>query len=39
MPLAAVRATREAKVTRGGERLPAIAGVPMQGERVGRRDL
>jgi hypothetical protein len=36
MPLAAVRATREAKVTRGGERLPAIAGVPMEGERVGR---
>ena len=34
VPLAAVRATREATVKRGGERLPAIAGVPMQGERV-----
>ena len=35
VPLAAVRATREASVKRGGERLPAIAGVPMPGERVG----
>ena len=35
MPLAAVRATREVTVKRGGERLPAIAGVPMAGERVG----
>jgi predicted YcjX-like family ATPase len=34
MPLAAVRATREVFVKRSGERLPAIAGVPMQGERV-----
>jgi predicted YcjX-like family ATPase len=34
-PLAAVRATREANVNRGGERLPAIAGVPMSGEEVG----
>jgi predicted YcjX-like family ATPase len=32
--LAAVRATREVSVKRGGERLPAIAGVPMPGERV-----
>jgi predicted YcjX-like family ATPase len=34
--LAAVRATREVAVTRSGEKLPAIAGVPMAGERVGR---
>jgi predicted YcjX-like family ATPase len=34
VPLAAVRATREATVRRGGEKLPAIAGVPMAGERV-----
>jgi predicted YcjX-like family ATPase len=34
--LAAVRATREVMVNRGGEKLPAIAGVPMEGERVGR---
>ena len=33
--LAAVRATREGTVSRGGETLPAIAGVPMAGERVG----
>lgn len=35
VPLAAVRATKEASVKRGGERLPAIAGVPMPGEEVG----
>ncbi len=35
VPLAAVRATREVSVKRGGDRLPAIAGVPMAGERVG----
>ncbi|HWT29510.1 MAG TPA: YcjX family protein [Propylenella sp.] len=35
VPLAAVRATREVTVKRGGEKLPAIAGVPMAGERVG----
>jgi predicted YcjX-like family ATPase len=34
MPLAAVRATREVFVKRSGERLPAIAGVPMPGEQV-----
>jgi uncharacterized protein len=34
VPLAAVRATREVAVSRGGEKLPAIAGVPMAGERV-----
>jgi uncharacterized protein len=34
VPLAAVRATREVTVKRGGEKLPAIAGVPMAGERV-----
>jgi predicted YcjX-like family ATPase len=35
VPLAAVRATREVTVKRGGERLPAIGGIPMAGERVG----
>jgi predicted YcjX-like family ATPase len=35
VPLASVRATREVYVNRGGERLPAIAGVPLAGERVG----
>ncbi len=35
VPLAAVRATKEANVKRGGERLPAISGVPMPGEKVG----
>jgi len=34
VPLAAVRATREVTVSRGGETLPAIAGVPMAGECV-----
>lgn len=34
MPLAAVRATREVSVKRNGEPLPAIAGVPMAGEKV-----
>jgi predicted YcjX-like family ATPase len=33
--LAAVRATREAEVTAGGERLDAIVGVPEAGERLG----
>ncbi|MGH6926603.1 MAG: YcjX family protein [Propylenella sp.] len=35
VPLAAVRATKEVTVNRGGHRLPAIAGVPMAGEKVG----
>ena len=35
VPLAAVRATKEANVKRGGETLPAITGVPMPGEEVG----
>ena len=35
LPLAAVRATREVSIKRGGERLPGIAGVPIAGERVG----
>ena len=35
MPLAAVRATREVNVERRGETLPAIAGVPLPGERIG----
>lgn len=34
VPLAAVRATREVMVNRRGEKLPAIAGVPMAGETV-----
>ncbi|MBZ8134726.1 YcjX family protein [Afifella sp. IM 167] len=34
MPLAAVRATREVTVTRDGRSLPAIAGVPLEGEKV-----
>jgi predicted YcjX-like family ATPase len=34
VPLAAVRATREVSVTRGGQKLPAIAGIPLAGERV-----
>ncbi len=33
--LAAVRATREAQVKRGGETLPAILGTPARGERAG----
>jgi len=33
-PLAAVRATREAAVKRGGAELPALVGVPMPGERI-----
>lgn len=33
--LAAVRATREAIVTRDGEKLPAILGVPLPGEELG----
>ncbi len=32
--IAAVRATRQAVVRRGGERLPAIIGTPMPGERI-----
>jgi uncharacterized protein len=34
--LAALRATREAELRRGRERLPCIIGVPLPGERVGR---
>ena len=32
--MAAIRATREAMVTRGTEKLPAIVGTPLQGERI-----
>jgi predicted YcjX-like family ATPase len=32
--MAAVRATREVTVKKGGQHLPAIAGIPMQGETV-----
>lgn len=35
MALAAVRATREVRIKEGREELPAIAGVPEAGERVG----
>jgi predicted YcjX-like family ATPase len=35
--LAAVRATREAQIARGGDRLPAIIGVPQAGETAGGR--
>ena len=35
VPLSAVRATREVTVNRRGQKLPAIAGVPLAGERVG----
>jgi uncharacterized protein len=35
--LAALRATREAELRRGRERLPCIVGVPLPGERVGRK--
>ena len=34
LALAAVRATREGQVIRGGERLPSIIGTPMEGETV-----
>jgi predicted YcjX-like family ATPase len=33
--MAAIRATREAVVTRGNEKLPAIVGTPLAGERIG----
>jgi predicted YcjX-like family ATPase len=37
MALAALRATREAEAQSGGQRLPCIVGVPLQGERLGAR--
>jgi predicted YcjX-like family ATPase len=37
LALAAIRATREAMVTRHGEALPCIAGIPEKGERIGDR--
>jgi predicted YcjX-like family ATPase len=37
MALAALRATREAEARQGRERLPCIVGVPLPGERLGRR--
>ncbi|MDO9382889.1 MAG: YcjX family protein [Hyphomicrobiaceae bacterium] len=37
MALAALRATREAEVKHGGERLPCIAGTPLPGERIDGR--
>lgn len=33
--MAAIRATREAVVSRGAEKLPAIVGTPLSGERIG----
>jgi predicted YcjX-like family ATPase len=37
MALAALRATREAEVRQGRERLPCIVGVPLAGERLGAK--
>jgi predicted YcjX-like family ATPase len=37
MALAAIRATREAEARSGWQRLPCIMGVPLPGERVGRK--
>ncbi|ORE91999.1 hypothetical protein ATO13_18595 [Stappia sp. 22II-S9-Z10] len=37
MAMAAVRATREASVTRGGETYLTIAGTPMEGQKIGDR--
>jgi len=37
LALAAVRATREAEARQGWQRLPCIVGVPLPGERVGRK--
>jgi predicted YcjX-like family ATPase len=37
MALAALRATREAEARQGRQRLPCIVGVPMPGERIGRK--
>jgi uncharacterized protein len=37
MALAALRATREAEARQGRQRLPCIVGVPMPGERLGRK--
>src|SRR5262249_20422543 len=37
MALSALRATREAEARQGLERLPCIVGVPLAGERLGRK--
>jgi hypothetical protein len=37
LALAAIRATREAEARSGWQRLPCIVGVPLAGERVGRK--
>ena len=37
MALAALRATREAEARQGWQRLPCIVGVPLPGERLGRK--
>ena len=34
MALAAVRSTREAEISQGGEKLPVIVGVPIKGEKI-----
>jgi predicted YcjX-like family ATPase len=39
LALAAVRATREAEARQGLERLPCVVGVPLPGERVGRKSF
>ena len=37
LALAAVRATREGRAKRNGEKLPCIVGYPLAGEKIGRR--
>ena len=39
MPLAALRATREAEARSGRQRLPCIVGVPLPGERLGSKSF
>jgi predicted YcjX-like family ATPase len=39
MALAALRATREAEARSGWQRLPCIVGVPLPGERLGRKSF
>ena len=37
--IAAVRATKEATVNEGGEKLPVVVGTPIKGERIGSQDF
>ena len=39
MALAALRSTREAEARSGWQKLPCIIGVPLPGERLGRREF